>query len=77
MSEPRYIVRELIGFGSSNSTRWSRETTHVYVLDSWYGFAVVASYPPKHGVHTEARRERATVFAHRYNAEHDAWLAAA
>lgn len=73
-TRPRYVVRELTGYGKDGGSRWARETTDFYVLDSWYCYSVVGSFMSQHGVQVEARRDRANVLAWKLNGEHENWL---
>jgi hypothetical protein len=83
----RYAVRELTGYNVGGSPR-APLTTDVYVLDTWYGFAVVwstttARQVPVYGgggrTYDEkliAARSAAARAQRALEDEHDAWIAA-
>jgi hypothetical protein len=82
MTTPRYLVRELSGYNitpssTDNETRHkARPTTDVYVLDSWYGYAVVYKQNARRGIRLRDRQRLCRRMAWRWNREHEAWLAA-
>jgi hypothetical protein len=74
---PRYVLREITGYPMGGGPRTS---TSVWVADRWYCCAEVASFPTEPGsparVGLSARRSAAETLCEKWNAEHDAWLAA-
>jgi hypothetical protein len=71
---PRYVVREITGYGMSGGAKWARETTDYMILDRWYSHRVVASFPPRRGLDVDSRRRRCRNAALQLNAEHEEWL---
>ena len=79
---PRYVVRSITGYTcrpGRDTGGNARETTDVWVADTWYGYAVVRlwSATPSLGVHPRlaGRLAQAESMCARLNAEHDAELA--
>jgi hypothetical protein len=78
---PRYVVREITGYSSGIGR--SVVTTSVWIADSWYCYRVVKKIrgvPIPGGGRGQGtlddRRRAADALCAKWNAEHDAWLAA-
>jgi hypothetical protein len=85
---PRFVVREISGYPAMGQSAWG---TSYWIADSWYGYAVVQSWPTSltgggydggeggrggRNWTTPRRRDACERRCAEWNAEHDAWLAA-
>jgi hypothetical protein len=86
---PRYVLHEFTGYENGGPSGRRREQTDLYVMDTWYGWAVLATFQTAIRVAREGTaggglsfderlarlRRLAAVLVAQLNAEHDAWLA--
>jgi hypothetical protein len=66
-------MREITGYTNGGNSGGSPATTHVYIFDSWEGFAIVATYWGYNKT-VPQRRLEATARLDALNEEHRRWL---